>query len=83
MNLIVLMLHNFIMGLRERLNPMPKSPRQINLRLSEKMIKAIDLAIEIGAANNRSDFIRAAIAEKLQDLSVFKTLLKEVKKNNI
>jgi len=42
------------------------------------MIKAIDLAVEIGAANNRSDFIRAAIVEKLQVLSIFQTLLKDV-----
>jgi len=42
------------------------------------MIKAIDLAIEVGAANNRSDFIRAAIVEKLQVLNIFQVLLKEV-----
>ena len=42
------------------------------------MIRAIDLAVEIGAANNRSDFIRAAIVEKLQALSVYQILLKEI-----
>lgn len=57
---------------------MPKSQRQINIRISGEMIKAIDLAVEIGAANNRSDFIRAAIVEKLQVLSIFQTLLKDV-----
>lgn len=56
---------------------MPKSQRQINIRISGEMIKAIDLAVEIGAANNRSDFIRAAIVEKLQVLSIFQTLLKD------
>jgi len=42
------------------------------------MIKAIDLAIKIGAANNRSDFVRAAISEKLQGLGVFQQLLREM-----
>jgi len=46
------------------------------------MIKAIDLAIKIGAANNRSDFIRAAISEKLQALGVFQQLLEEMEKKS-
>ena len=61
---------------------MQKSQRQINVRLSSNMIKAIDLALKIGAANNRSDFIRAAISEKLQALGVFQQLLKEMEKKS-
>ena len=61
---------------------MQKSERQINVRLSSNMIKAVDLAIKIGAANNRSDFIRAAISEKLQALGVFQRLLKEMEKKS-
>ncbi len=57
---------------------MSEKNRPINLRLSNKTIKAIDIAIEIGAANNRSDFIRAAISEKLQQLEVFKLILDEL-----
>ena len=58
---------------------MVKNDRQINLRINSKMIDAIDLALEIGAGNNRSDFIRAAIAEKLQGLEIFQKILKEMK----
>lgn len=61
---------------------MPKSDRQINIRISNAMIKAIDLAIRVGAANNRSDFIRAAIVEKLQTMGIFQELLKEMKKRS-
>jgi len=49
-----------------------KSEEQVNIRLSEKMLEAIDKAINMGAANNRSDFVRAAIVEKLQALGIFK-----------
>jgi len=57
---------------------MSKSVRQLNIRLSEKMIKAIDVALEIGVANNRSDFIRAAISQKLETLNIFKRILNEI-----
>lgn len=42
----------------------------INMRFSEPMLEAIDLAIEIGQASNRSDFIRRAVAEKLAEITV-------------
>ena len=61
---------------------MPKSERQVNIRLSDNMIKAIDLAIEVGAANNRSDIIRAAIVGKLQSLGIFQKLLEEMTKQS-
>ena len=50
--------------------------RQIPVQFTDEMLEAIDIAISIGAAANRSDFIRAAVAEKLADLSVYSEMKK-------
>lgn len=42
----------------------------INMRFPMPMLEAIDLAIKIGQASNRSDFIRRAVAEKLAEITV-------------
>ena len=42
------------------------------VRMNEEMLKAIDTAIKMGAAMNRSDFIRHAVSEKLERLSLLK-----------
>ncbi len=42
----------------------------INMRFPEPMLEAIDLAVEIGQASNRSDFIRHAVATALKELTV-------------
>jgi len=38
--------------------------------LSKEMLIGIDRAVELGYCMNRSDFIRAAIGEKLKDLGI-------------
>ncbi len=40
--------------------------------MNEEMIKGIDIAVNMGAAMNRSDFIRHAVSEKLERLSILK-----------
>ena len=40
------------------------------MRFPKPMLEAIDLAIEIGQAANRSDFIRRSVAEKLAEITV-------------
>ena len=45
--------------------------KQIPVQFTEEMLEAIEIAISIGAAANRSDFIRAAVSEKLTNLSVY------------
>ena len=40
--------------------------------MNEEMINAVDRAVKIGAAMNRSDFIRHAVSEKLEKLSILK-----------
>ena len=44
--------------------------KSIQMKLSEEMLEAIDMAIKIGQAVNRSDFIRRAVAEKLAEITV-------------
>lgn len=44
--------------------------KSVPLRLSEKMIEAIDLAIELGQGNDRNGIIRMAIANYLRELNV-------------
>ena len=46
--------------------------------MSTEMIEAVDLAVKIGAAMNRSDFIRAAVSEKLEKLSVLEEMKKKL-----
>ena len=45
---------------------------QVNVRFNAKMLGIIDKAIEMGIANDRSEFIRMAVAEKLEKLGLFK-----------
>lgn len=45
---------------------------QVNARFNAKMLGIIDKAIEMGVANDRSEFIRMAVAAKLEKLSLFK-----------
>ena len=40
------------------------------------MLEGIDRAIEIGAAANRTEFIRNAISLRLQDLSIIEEMKK-------
>jgi len=42
----------------------------MRVRMSKEMIEALDLAVKMVATMNRSDFIRAAVSEKLEKLSV-------------
>lgn len=50
--------------------------RQLNIVISEEMLEGIDRAIELGYSMNRSDFIRAAISEKLKELSIIEEMKK-------
>jgi len=61
---------------------MPKEELSVRVRMSKEMIEALDLAIKIGAAMNRSDFIRAAVSEKLEKLSVLEEMKKKLRKSN-
>jgi len=51
---------------------MSKDGPVARVRMNEEMLKAIDRAIEMGVAMNRSDFIRHAVSEKLERLSILK-----------
>ena len=56
---------------------MPKRRgRQVPVQFTDEMLEAIDIAISIGAAANRSDFIRASVSEKLTSLSVYSEMKK-------
>jgi len=59
---------------------MTKEELSVRVRMSREMIRALDLAVEIGAAMNRSDLIRAAVSEKLERLSIFEEMKKSRKK---
>ena len=49
---------------------------RLTMVLSKEMLEGIDRAIELGYAMNRSDFIRAAIADKLKELSIIEEMKK-------
>ena len=57
---------------------MPKEELSVRVRMNKEMIEALDLAVKMGVAMNRSDFIRAAVSEKLEKLSVFAEMKKKV-----
>jgi len=44
--------------------------KTVQMKFSEEMLEAIDIAITIGQAVNRSDFIRRAVADKLAEITV-------------
>jgi len=52
----------------------------VRVRMSQEMIQALDLAVKMGAAMNRSDLIRAAVSEKLERLSVFEEMKKRLRR---
>ncbi len=43
---------------------------QVNIRMSDAMLKLIDSAVERGLGNDRSEFIRMAVVERLRALGV-------------
>ena len=49
----------------------------VTLRLTVNMIKAIDLAIELGQGNDRNGIIRMAIANYLSGLKIPEQMKKE------
>jgi len=51
---------------------MSKEGPVARVRMNEEMYNAIDIAIKMGVAMNRSDFIRHAVSEKLERLSILK-----------
>jgi len=60
---------------------MPKEELSVRVRMSKEMLEALDLAIKMEAAMNRSDFIRAAVSEKLEKLSVLEEMKKKLRKS--
>ena len=54
---------------------------KLNMVISKEMLEGIDRAIELGYAMNRSDFIRAAIADKLKELSIIEEMKKRKPKS--
>jgi metal-responsive CopG/Arc/MetJ family transcriptional regulator len=45
---------------------------QVNVRFNSKLLDLVDKAIDnLGIANDRSEFIRMAVAEKLERLGLF------------
>lgn len=49
---------------------MPRDGPSVRVRMNQAMINAVDLAVKMGAAMNRSDFIRHAVSDKLEKLSI-------------
>jgi Arc/MetJ-type ribon-helix-helix transcriptional regulator len=45
--------------------------QQVNVRFNSKMLSLVDKAIDTGIANDRSEFIRMAVAEKLERMGLF------------
>ena len=43
--------------------------KSVQMKFSDEMLEAIDIAVKIGQAVNRSDFIRRSVAEKLADIT--------------
>jgi len=63
--------------------------RLVTVKLPEKMVRAIDVLVKMGIYTNRSEFIRAAVREKLErelgkgvqisDRKTGSSIIKEVK----
>ena len=53
---------------------MAREDLSVRIRMSKEMIKALDIAVDLGVAMNRSDLIHAAVSEKLERLSVFEEM---------
>ena len=58
---------------------MSKEELSVKVRMSKEMIEALDIAVGMGAAMNRSDLIRAAVSEKLERLTVFEEMKKRIR----
>ena len=58
---------------------MSKEELSVKVRMSKEMIEALDIAVNMGAAMNRSDLVRAAVSEKLERLSVFEEMKKRIR----
>ena len=52
------------------MDAMKSAMKDVRLKISEQMLEAIDLAIEIGQASNRSEFIRIAVSNQLRELTI-------------
>lgn len=59
---------------------MTREELSVRVRMNREMIEALDLAVKIGVAMNRSDLIRAAVSEKLERLSVFEEMKKRLRR---
>lgn len=53
---------------------MAREDLSVRIRMSKEMIEALDIAVELGVAMNRSDLIRAAVSEKLERLSIYEEM---------
>ena len=52
------------------MDAMKSAMKDVRLKISAEMLEAIDLAIEIGQASNRSEFIRMAVSNQLRELTI-------------
>ena len=52
------------------MDAMKSAMKDVRLKISEQMLEAIDLAIVIGQASNRSEFIRMAVSNQLRELTI-------------
>ena len=52
------------------MDAMKSGMKDVRLKISAEMLEAIDLAIEIGQASNRSEFIRMAVSNQLRELTI-------------
>lgn len=53
------------------LMPARKMEEQVNVRFNTKLLALVDKAIDTGVANDRNEFIRMAVVEKLEKLQLF------------
>lgn len=53
---------------------MARDDLSVRVRMSKEMIMALDIAVDLGVAMNRSDLIRAAVSEKLEKLSIYEEM---------
>lgn len=56
---------------------MVRDELSVRVRMNKEMIEALDIAVELGVAMNRSDLIRAAVSEKLERLSIYEEMKKK------
>lgn len=56
---------------------MVRGELSVRVRMNKEMIEALDIAVKLGVAMNRSDFIRAAVSEKLERLSIYEEMKKK------